>query len=499
MPSLRALAASLGLLLLAWGALRSVKLIANYWTARKFGLPIVVVPVSWEDTWWVVVWRKFAWIERIPVFGYWLPFSRHAWTQQSRYRPHEKYGDAFVVVSPNKVEVMVNEPVAGVELQAHYKSWVKPPPIYVLFEMFGPGVISVNGEDWQRHRKIVNPAFREQNNRLVWDEARKQAAQMLEVVAARPDGTTVTLLDVRNDCVLIAMHVLSAAGFGQAHDFDGGFRDVPPGHTRSLADTLMYLLSNLLWVLLCTRVSVVGYLRPGLYREVMEMCDEFRRYMKEIVAYHRATTQAGGGGHNTADIVSALVEADEAAKREETKAGLGLGAKPMHLTDDELMGNLFVFNLAGFETTANAMTYTIPFLAAHRDVQDWAGEEVDAIFGGRDTLDYEEAFPQLVRVLAVMVSPAFSCPFAFSKRPCLWSPGSPEGEFETQSIDQSILPCSTRLSGSGVPSPTPRAGRPASPRFFASKTEKWSSPGARTSRPTSTVSTATRGGGGPTP
>lgn len=404
MPSLTTSLSLAYLPLLAWLAVRSYRLTLNYMAARKLGIPIVLTPVSWEDNWWILIWGYFAWIRHIPVVGYWLPFSHHAWTLEARYRPHQRHGDVFVIVSPNRNEIMVNDPAAGVEVQAHYKAWAKPPPLYVLFDLFGRSVISVNGEDWQRHRKIVNPAFREQNNRLVWDESLRQAGQMLGVACRRPDASS-TLLDVRNDCVLIAMHVLSAAGFGHAHDFDGGFRDVPPGHSRSLADTLMFLLTNLLWTVLFNNFGFFGMLRPGKYKEVTGVVAEFRQYMQEIVAYNRATTQAGGGGGNHADIVSALVEADEAAKREEKTAGLELGAKPMHLTDDELFGNLFVFNLAGFETTANAMTYTIPFLAANREVQEWAGAEVDAVCGGRESWDYDEVFPLLVRVLAIMVGP----------------------------------------------------------------------------------------------
>ncbi|OAG34763.1 hypothetical protein AYO21_11064 [Fonsecaea monophora] len=388
--------------LLALLVARAYGLLVNYLQVRKLGIPIVVIPFSWQDDFLILAYPYLRHLRHLPWIGHFFVLSYHSWAQDERYHPHQKYGDVFVVVSPKQNEIVVNDPGVAVDLQTQYKAWVKPQPLYELFNAFGPNVISVNGEDWQRHRRIVNPAFREQNNRLVWDESLSQARQMIEVVANRADSCR-SMLDVRNDCVLIAMHVLSAAGFGHIHDFDGGFREIPKGHKTSLAESLKFLLQNILFAVLFKNARVFRWMMPALYRQVTAMTDEFIRYMKEIVAYNRAITQ-GGGSSSGADIVSALVEADEAAKREQKKAGHGAGAKPMYLSDTELLGNLYIFNLAGFETTANALTYTIPFLATNREIQDWAGEEVDAVlkkWEGRK-LDYEEVFPQLVRCLALM-------------------------------------------------------------------------------------------------
>ena len=213
------------------------------------------------------------------------------------------------------------------------------------------------------------------------------------------------MLDVRKDMVLIALHVLSGAGFGQIHDFSSGLRETPPGHIKSFPDSLMFLLTNLLRVVVFKDVRLPKFLMPNFIQDLKDTVEDFSLYLREMVAYNRATTQGGGGGQN-ADMVSALVEADEAAKREEKKPGLGARAKPTHLTDDEMYGNLFLFNLAGFETTSNALTYTVPFLAANNDVQNWVGEEVDSVLQDKavQDLDYESVFPSLVRCLAVMVS-----------------------------------------------------------------------------------------------
>ena len=89
------------------------------------------------------------------------------------------------------------------------------------------------------------------------------------------------------------------------------------------------------------------------------------------------------------------------ASENQNKEGKGT----RHLTDSEIYGNLFSYNLAGHETTSNTLAYATILLAANPEWQKWAAEEVDQVTAGVDLkdLDYETYYPQLKRVLAIMV------------------------------------------------------------------------------------------------
>ena len=50
------------------------------------------------------------------------------------------------------------------------------------------------------------------------------------------------------------------------------------------------------------------------------------------------------------------------------------------LTDDEIMANSFTFLLAGYETTAGALSYTSYLLALHPDIQEKLQAEIDKYF-----------------------------------------------------------------------------------------------------------------------
>ena len=50
------------------------------------------------------------------------------------------------------------------------------------------------------------------------------------------------------------------------------------------------------------------------------------------------------------------------------------------LTDDEIMANSFTFLLAGYETSAAALSYTSYLLALHPDTQEKLQSEIDNYF-----------------------------------------------------------------------------------------------------------------------
>lgn len=91
--------------------------------------------------------------------------------------------------------------------------------------------------------------------------------------------------------------------------------------------------------------------------------------MRELV---RNETQSPIKGAPT--LLSAMVSANEAAKSEVGEKPVQ--GRPKYLTEEELWGNVFVFNLAGYETTASALSFALPYMAAYPEVQQWMMEEI---------------------------------------------------------------------------------------------------------------------------
>jgi cytochrome P450 len=403
MAFLRLLLWLIGLPTLFILARRTYRLFVNYRVAQKLNVPIIVLPISWQDDIWLLCWEYFTWLKRIPFVEPWFDYTRFSWTQTFRFQPHLKYGDAFAIVAPGGVELIVNDGQAVLDIQTKYRVWARPASIYSLFNTFGNNVLGANGDDWQRHRRLINLAFQEPNHKLVWAEGRSQALNMRKSWLGNKETTTLDV--VQNDSVVLAMHVLSAAAFGKEQSFESGVREVPAGHLRSLAETLSFMLYHTIETFLFHQVDLPNYILPKTIATVKECVADFNLYLREAIAFTRGLVQ-GGATTQAPELTTTLIKANEAAKREQKGLGSAPVGKPTYLTDDELLGNMFVFNLAGFETTANALTYSISYLAAHPDIQDWLIEELDTTCRGNDdleSLNYEETFPKFVRCLAVMV------------------------------------------------------------------------------------------------
>jgi cytochrome P450 len=76
------------------------------------------------------------------------------------------------------------------------------------------------------------------------------------------------------------------------------------------------------------------------------------------------------------------------------------------LSDDEAMGNSFLFMFAGHETTANPLIYIIHLLAIFPAWQDWAAAEIDQIIclsENGEVPQYGTSFPHLKRLRVILV------------------------------------------------------------------------------------------------
>ncbi|KAG9694156.1 putative cytochrome P450, partial [Aureobasidium melanogenum] len=250
-----------------------------------------------------------------------------------------------------------------------------------LFAFFGPNLTSTHGAEWNRHRRITGPAFNERAMDQVWRVT-------TERVASLKVDKTYTLGSLRTTFDTVAMQILTTVAFGQ----DTDLTKTHSGHKLNLMDSLGFILKHIILTALFNSLKAPDWILPSTLKRLKLCVSEFRLYMQEVV---RKETQSAS---KRATLLSAMVSANETAKSE-------AGEKQVHgstkyLTDEELYGNVFVFNLAGYETTASALSFALPYIAAFPEVQQWMMEEVDKLY--TQDSDYTEAFPRLARCLAWM-------------------------------------------------------------------------------------------------
>lgn len=186
------------------------------------------------------------------------------WVWEHLFDPFEKYGDAFLTVSPGKVQVWLANAEAIRQITARREAFPKPLESYRILEIFGRNIITTEGSDWRQHRKVTSPGFNEKNNLLVFAESCRQTQGMLRKWAAESDSGNATLNEVPTDAMRLTLHIISRIGFGvsllwpgetaskdeSASEASFSSNTPPLGHTMSFEHALDTLLENLLWVLL---------------------------------------------------------------------------------------------------------------------------------------------------------------------------------------------------------------------------------------------------------
>ncbi|KPI37075.1 Secologanin synthase [Cyphellophora attinorum] len=358
----------------------------HYLAARQFDLPIIPIPIAFDDVWWLPLRPLFSWVQHLPLgLGSWYVYTEMGWPIVDENRTSLRLGENFVLCSPNGNTIVSCYMPTINQIFMDHKNWGMPPAQSQLFAVYGQNVSSTHGEEWKRHRKITAGAFTEGAMEGVWEESKRR-------VRGTEFGSGALSLDgVRNTFNVVAMHVLANVAFGQ----DTELETVGQGHRDSLMGCLGTILQNILLTLVFSSVPGPEWMLPRTLRRLKAAVAEFRLYMEEFILRDMQSGKAGSVGKKKS-LLSAMVQANEAEKHGMVKAG----GRPSFLTESELYGNLFVFNLAGYETTASTFTFALSYLALHPEVQAWILEELDAHYDPASP--YAETYPKLVRCLAVM-------------------------------------------------------------------------------------------------
>lgn len=102
------------------------------------------------------------------------------------------------------------------QIATRYGDFEKPIETYAVMDMYGSSILTTEGQNWKRHKRIVRPAFNEKSNTMVWEESLRQAEGMLHSWARLPGNTSKEMKvgDTAKHMLKAALNVISGAGFG---------------------------------------------------------------------------------------------------------------------------------------------------------------------------------------------------------------------------------------------------------------------------------------------
>ena len=153
--------------------------------------------IPWE-------WRP-RWVDRSPPNQTWD-------LQYAAFKDFED--DTYVTASPGGNILFTANPDIITQITARRNDFPKPTWMYAGLETYGPNVISAEGHNWRRQRKITSPPFAEKNNQLVWSESIRETKLALRKWMGSEKSESGTVVTIDDDVMRLTLHVISSAGFG---------------------------------------------------------------------------------------------------------------------------------------------------------------------------------------------------------------------------------------------------------------------------------------------
>jgi cytochrome P450 len=217
--------------------------------------------------------------------------------------------------------------------------------------LLGNGLLTSEGEQHRRQRRLVQPAF---HHRRIAAYAEVMRDHATRTAAGWADGQAV---DLHREMMRLTLAVVARTLFGVSVGADaaatiGGAMDVLlAGANRSMSP----------WAELLDRLPL-----PSVRRINTAMAD-LDGAVNRIIAERR------DAGIDTGDLLSMLLLAQDG----------GDGQPAGGLTDRQVRDEALTLMLAGHETTANALTWAFWLLSRDRAVEARLHAELDGALGGR--------------------------------------------------------------------------------------------------------------------
>ncbi|KAL0576442.1 hypothetical protein V5O48_005547 [Marasmius crinis-equi] len=269
--------------------------------------------------------------------------------------------------------------------------------------MLGPSMTTTHGdltgEDHKRHRRVMNPAFGLYEAKALVPVFTAAASSLSnkwkDLLLESRDHSEV--FDVPRWTSRATLDAIGHAGF----DYNFGAMDNKENRLASAYNNLLQLITDIIRsTLMPVRLIpwLLGYMsksNPQLAR-VRTMRDTATEVAREVVA-EKSEEILNGQGNRLKDIMSLLVKANMSSQNGNSR-----------LSNEELMAEMLTMFLAGHETTAVSITWTLLELSRRPEIQAKLREEILAkereisLEGRRETGFSAEDFESLPYMNAVV-------------------------------------------------------------------------------------------------
>ncbi|KAG7444713.1 cytochrome P450 [Guyanagaster necrorhizus] len=313
---------------------------------------------------------------RGPTVDSWLLGHDYAVQYQDQvgdleYAWFREYGAAFRGAAPYGQSVLFLGDAKGLQHVLHgsgYRYPKTPDSDYNTNILFGKGIATVAGSVHQRHRKVMNPAFSAAQLRTFLSLFQRSAKKFSGKLIAIVDGGE-SSINIAPWLGKLTLDIIGTSAFGYEY---GALDD----ENNKLANTLNNLFHDS--ELLLSRAAILFATLPRvLPKSLIQILDLIPSRRKKHFSNFKVAAQNAGrevlkenvegndlDSSTGKDVLSILARAN--AQEEEKK----------RLSDDEVLAQIATLTLAGHETTASTLTWTLFELCNHPAQQDRIRAEI---------------------------------------------------------------------------------------------------------------------------
>jgi len=260
-----------------------------------------------------------------------------------------QYGDVAYFRLGNRRSMLLSNP-ADIEqvLVTENRHFIKNFALsFFLQPLLGNGLLLNEGQSWLKQRRLIQPAF---------------SRQRIESYATDMVDMTERLLagwkhNEQRDIGIDMFELTMAIAGKTLLDVDVGSRYA---EVASLLEKVMYGFLDRM----ASPIPIPFWVPTPVHLRLKRAINRLNGILLEMINERR---QSGAQGH---DFLSLLINA-----RDEDD-----GSK---MRDSQLRDEVMTIFLAGHETTANALTWTLFLLGQHSEIQEQLHDEVAGVLGGR--------------------------------------------------------------------------------------------------------------------
>jgi cytochrome P450 len=282
---------------------------------------------------------------RLPIFGALVGPGRDPLAMFTSYA--RDYGDiAFFKLAGERCYFINHPSFIKDVLVTHQRNFTKSRGLERAKKVLGSGLLTAEGQTHLRHRRLLQPAFH--RDRIAG------YAQVMIDCAARLSGRWEhgATLDIAREMMRVTLSIAGKTLFDT--DVESEADEVGGAVTDVLESFWLHVLPG---AELLEKLPIPTLRRAHTSRERLDAL------IYKMIADRRAS----GADHG--DLLSMLIAAQE-------DDGGGL-------TDEEVRDEAITILLAGHETTANALMWTLYLLSQNAEASRRLDDELDRVLGGR--------------------------------------------------------------------------------------------------------------------